>query len=164
MKNTLYLLLLSLLSIPVFGQYAISNTEATTETIAIVNNAPDIAIIPEPVSVIKSEGYFILPSNVVIQAPATPELKQVIAFLQERLSIPTGNYVAEVSTPSANPTINLILNEKVNSALGKEGYQLLVTPNHITIKLTNQQVYFMVSRVLFSYFLKKLRVRKSLKI
>ncbi|WP_448633158.1 hypothetical protein [Pedobacter panaciterrae] len=58
MKNTFYLLCLSLLSIPAFGQYAIPNTEATTETVAIVNNAPDIAIIPEPVSVIKSEGYF----------------------------------------------------------------------------------------------------------
>src|SRR5690349_17111759 len=132
MKNTLYLLLLSLLSIPVFGQYAISNTEATTETIAIVNNAPDIAIIPEPVSVIKSEGYFVLPSNVVIQAPAILEIKQVVAFLQERLSIPTGSYVAEVSAPTATSTINLILNEKQNPALGPEGYQLSVTPNHIT--------------------------------
>jgi len=160
MKNTLYLLLLSLLSIPVFGQYAISNTEATTETIAIVNNAPDIAIIPEPVSVIKSEGYFILPSNVVIQAPATPELKQVIAFLQERLSIPTGNYVAEVSTPSANPTINLILNEKVNSALGKEGYQLLVTPNHITIKANKPAGLFYGVQSLIQLFPKEIESKE----
>ncbi len=161
MKNTLYLLFLSLLSIPVFGQYAISNTEATTETVAIVNNAPDIAIIPEPVSVIKSEGYFILPSNVVIQAPATPELKQVIAFLQERLSIPTGSYVAEVSTPSANPTINLILNEKVNSALGKEGYQLLVTPNHITIKANKPAGLFYGAQSLIQLFPKEIESKEA---
>ncbi|ATP57738.1 beta-N-acetylhexosaminidase [Pedobacter ginsengisoli] len=161
MKNTLYLLFLSLLSIPVFGQYAISNTEATTETVAIVNNAPDIAIIPEPVSVIKSEGYFILPSNVVIQAPATPELKQVVAFLQERLSIPTGSYVAEVSTPAAGSTINLILNEKTNSALGKEGYQLTVTPNHITIKANKPAGLFYGAQSLIQLFPKEIESKEA---
>ncbi|WP_448105472.1 beta-N-acetylhexosaminidase [Pedobacter panaciterrae] len=161
MKNTFYLLCLSLLSIPAFGQYAIPSTEATTETVAIVNNAPDIAIIPEPVSVIKSEGYFLLPSNVVIQAPAVAEIKQVVAFLQERLSIPTGSYVAEVSTPSAKSTINLILNEKANSALGKEGYQLSVTPNHITIKANKPAGLFYGVQSLIQLFPKEIESKEA---
>nr|WP_294872955.1 family 20 glycosylhydrolase [uncultured Pedobacter sp.] len=161
MKNTFYLLCLSLLSIPAFGQYAIPNTEATTETVAIVNNAPDIAIIPEPVSVIKSDGYFVLPSNVVVQAPAMAEIKQVVAFLQERLSIPTGSYVAEVSTPSAKSTINLILNEKANSALGKEGYQLSVTPNHITIKANKPAGLFYGVQSLIQLFPKEIESKEA---
>lgn len=161
MKNTFYLLFLSLLSIPAFGQYAISGNEMPTETIAVVNNAPDIAIIPEPVSVIKSEGYFILPSNVVIQAPAVAELKQVVAFLQERFSVPTGSYVAEVSTPSASATIHLILNEKTNSAIGKEGYQLTVTPNHITIKANKPAGLFYGAQSLIQLFPKEIESKEA---
>ncbi|WP_214229392.1 family 20 glycosylhydrolase [Pedobacter sp. B4-66] len=161
MKNTFYLLCLSLLSIPAFGQYA-PNTETTTETIAIVNNAPDIAIIPEPVSVIKSDGYFVLPSNVVIQAPAIPEVKQVVTFLQERLSIPTGSYVAEVSTPSTSSTINLILNDKQNSALGAEGYQLSVTPNHITIKANKPAGLFYGVQSLIQLFPKEIESKEAI--
>lgn len=161
MKNTFYLFCLSLLSIPAFGQYT-PNTETTTETIAIVNNAPDIAIIPEPVSVIKSEGYFVLPSNVVIQAPALPEIKQVVTFLQERLSIPTGSYVAEVSTPSAASTINLILNDKQNSALGAEGYQLSVTPNHITIKANKPAGLFYGVQSLIQLFPKEIESKEAI--
>lgn len=160
MKNTFYLFCLSLLSIPAFGQYT-PNTEATTETIAIVNNAPDIAIIPEPVSVIKSEGYFVLPSNVVIQAPALPEIKQVVTFLQERLSIPTGSYVAEISTPSASSTISLILNDKQNSALGAEGYQLSVTPNHITIKANKPAGLFYGAQSLIQLFPKEIESKEA---
>jgi len=161
MKNTFYLLFLSLLSIPAFGQYAISGNEMPTEAIAVVNNAPDIAIIPEPVSVIKSEGYFILPSNVVIQAPAVAELKQVVAFLQERFSVPTGSYVAEVSTPSASATIHLILNEKTNSAIGKEGYQLTVTPNHITIKANKPAGLFYGAQSLIQLFPKEIESKEA---
>jgi len=160
MKNTFYLFCLSLLSIPAFGQYA-PTAETTTETIAIVNNAPDIAIIPEPVSVIKSEGHFVLPSNVVIQAPAIPEIKQVVAFLQERLSIPTGSYVAEVSTPTATSTINLILNEKQNPALGAEGYQLSVTPNHITIKANKPAGLFYGAQSLIQLFPKEIESKEA---
>jgi len=160
MKNTFYLFCLSLLSIPAFGQYA-PTAEPTTETIAIVNNAPDIAIIPEPVSVIKSEGYFALPSNVVIQAPAIPEIKQVVTFLQERLSIPTGSYVAEVSTPTATSTINLILNEKQNSALGSEGYQLSVTSNHITIKANKPAGLFYGVQSLIQLFPKEIESKEA---
>ncbi|NRF41573.1 beta-N-acetylhexosaminidase [Pedobacter foliorum] len=160
MKNTFYLFCLSLLSIPAFGQYA-PNTEATTETIAIVNNAPDIAIIPEPVSVIKSDGHFVLPSNVVIQAPAIPEVKQVVNFLQERLSIPTGSYVAEVSAPTTTSTINLILNEKQNSALGAEGYQLSVTPNHITIKANKPAGLFYGVQSLVQLFPKEIESKEA---
>jgi hexosaminidase len=134
-KKLFPLLYIGLISFPAFSQNSTAEgAAAATETVAIFNNAPEVSIIPEPVSVIKSEGHFVLPDNVTIQAPANAELKQAIAFLQERLSVPTGSFVSVVSTPLANATIKLILNERANNTLGKEGYQLSVTANHITIK------------------------------
>jgi len=94
----------------------------------------EIAIIPEPVSVIKQSGHFELPTNIVIQASKSPELKQTIAFLQERLSIPTGHYVTTVYTPSATATFKLILNEKADATLGTEGYHLTVGLKQVTIR------------------------------
>lgn len=94
----------------------------------------EIAIIPEPVSVIKQSGHFELPTNIVIQASKSPELKQTIAFLQERLSIPTGHYVTTVYTPSTTATFKLILNEKADATLGTEGYHLTVGLKQVTVR------------------------------
>ncbi|MEJ7684679.1 MAG: hypothetical protein WKG06_43895 [Segetibacter sp.] len=49
-----------------------------------------IAIIPEPVNIVKNTGVFSLPANIVIEAGSQPELKQTITVLQNRLSVPTG--------------------------------------------------------------------------
>src|ERR1700704_6971730 len=69
-----------------------------------------IAIIPEPVSIIKNTGQFSLPHNVVIEASSQPEMKQVIAFLKERLSVPASSHVT-LSNASPTATIRLILNK-----------------------------------------------------
>ncbi|RZJ79229.1 MAG: beta-N-acetylhexosaminidase, partial [Flavobacterium sp.] len=93
----------------------------------------EIAIIPEPVTLIKQTGHFVLPNNIVIQAGKNPELIQTVAFLKERLSIPTGYYVSTVNAPSATATIKLILNEKEDTVIGAEGYHLTVDQKHVTI-------------------------------
>lgn len=129
-----FLLMLSV-NTPVFSQTAVSEAApegqpATTAT----SITPEIAIIPEPVSLTKGEGHYVLPANVLIQSPALPELKQALAFLQERLSAATGSYVSAVSTAPAAANIKLIINDKAHHLLGNEGYQLSVTPNFITIK------------------------------
>ncbi len=93
----------------------------------------DIAIIPQPVSMTRGAGHFILPKNVIIQASNSPELKQTIAFLRERLSVPTGYHVISVSSSTA-PTIKLQLNSQTDIKLGAEGYNLSITPSRIIIK------------------------------
>lgn len=134
MKRFFLLLFFNVLSVVVFSQNATSENPAITESISPFNNAPEVAIIPEPVSVVKSEGHFVIPENILIEAPALPELKQALTFLQERLSIPTGSFVSVVNTYNQSATIRLVINEKTSPLLGKEGYQLSVTPNHITIR------------------------------
>jgi hexosaminidase len=110
--------------------------EGNTETFA--NNEPiantEIAIIPEPVRLIKQTGHFTLPQNITIQVGKSPELKQTIAFLQERLTIPTGYNVNVVNPPVANATIKLVINDTEDSTLGNEGYHLTVGAKQITIR------------------------------
>jgi hexosaminidase len=93
----------------------------------------NIAIIPEPVSIKTGVGNFALPQNITVEAPAQPEMKQVIAVLKDRLSVPTGCTVS-VSNSSPNATIRLVLNKTADPKMGKEGYGLSVTAKNILIK------------------------------
>ena len=97
------------------------------------NDTDQIAIIPQPVKVVKNAGHFLLPQKIVIASPALPEMKEVVAFLSDRLSTPTGIPVA-LENSNANATVQLILNKKEDNIIGKEGYNLSVTPGNIIIK------------------------------
>jgi len=92
-----------------------------------------IAIIPEPVSIVKGQGQFVLPKNIIIESSDQSANKQTVAFLKQRLSAATG-YNVSLSTAAANATVRLILNKKATDEIGKEGYQLTVTNKGIVIK------------------------------
>ena len=111
-----------------------SNFSAADSNANISSRPTEFAIIPEPVSLLKTSGYFVFPESINIQA--TPEMKAVADYLQEKLAVPTGKFVADMNTKTfvATATISLILNTKPNAQLGNEGYQLSVTPNHVVIK------------------------------
>ena len=139
MKNFLGLFCCCLISVITFGQ--------TTKT--------RIAIIPEPVTVIENSGHFSLPKNVVIEAGTQPEMKQVIAFLKDRLSTPTGfSVIVQNAAPSA--TIQLILNKKTDAVIGKEGYHLLITPKKILIKANQPAGLFYGVQTLVQLFPKEI--------
>ncbi|MES2417104.1 MAG: family 20 glycosylhydrolase [Bacteroidota bacterium] len=130
----LFSLLLCLSTINLFAQ----NLENDTENAVADGNynsvaQQEIAIIPEPVILIKKTGHFILPENIVIQAGKSPELKQTLAFLQERLSVPTGHFVSIVRVPSASAAFKLVLNDKADPTLGNEGYRLTVGLKQVII-------------------------------
>ncbi|MES2830197.1 MAG: family 20 glycosylhydrolase [Bacteroidota bacterium] len=153
MKRFSALFILCVLSFKVYSQAAISEAAISTTP---VNHTADIAIIPEPVSLIKTEGHFILPTNVVIQSSASPELKQLVSFLQERLSIPTGSFVSNVTDQNAKATIKLILNDKPNAYIGKEGYTLTVTTSLITVKANKPAGLFYGVQSLIQLFPKEI--------
>lgn len=113
--------------------------------------ANEIAIIPQPVSVVRGAGQFTLPKNVVIQAESTPDLSHTVAFLRERLSESTGYRVISV-TSSPTPTIKLQLNAQNDSKLGNEGYNLSVTPSLITIKANKAAGLFYGAQSLIQMF------------
>ncbi|MDP4283132.1 MAG: family 20 glycosylhydrolase [Bacteroidota bacterium] len=123
---------------------------------------PTIAIIPEPVTIIENSGHFSLPQNVVIEAGNQPEMKEVISFLKDRLSTPTGIHVI-IKNVAATATVKLILNKKSDAVIGKEGYHLLVTPKNITIKANAPAGLFYGVQTLVQLFPKEIESAVTVK-
>lgn len=132
MKSLLQILLLSILSANTFAQTIEDNSETFANSESLANT--EIAIIPEPVTLIKQTGQFVLPSNISIQSSKSTELTSTIAFLKERLSTPTGYFVSVVHSALPTATFKLILNEKEEATIGAEGYQLSVSSKQVVIR------------------------------
>jgi hexosaminidase len=114
-----------------------------------------IAIIPEPVSIIQHEGEYVLPRNIVISAPHDPEMKEVITTLRERFAIPTGAHVTILSA-AAHPTIRLTLNKTTDTVIGKEGYYLSVEKKGIVIRANDPAGLFYGVQSLVQLFPKEI--------
>jgi len=130
-------------------------------TANFISRPPEFAIIPEPVSLLKTSGFFTLPENIVIVA--TPDLEKAADYLQEKLAVPTGKYVTEITTTAASPTIRLILNSKANQVLGDEGYQLSVTPGLVIIKANKPAGVFYGVQSLLQLFPKEIESKEMVK-
>lgn len=130
MKKLFIILSGCLLSANIYAQTLVSEPE-TGETETTISQ-PQIAIIPEPVSVLKKAGTFTLPENISILGPKTEDLNQTIVLLSERISTATGKFVSAVTTAN-HPTIKLIINHQADTQLGNEGYKLNVNPTQIVI-------------------------------
>lgn len=91
-----------------------------------------INIIPEPVSVTKNNGVFVLPQNIQVESGNQADMRRVTELLKERLSIPTGLNVT-VSSVLPAASIRLILNKTAGADIGTEGYHLTVTPDNVVI-------------------------------
>lgn len=118
-------------------------------------NNMQIAVIPEPVSVTKNAGQFVLPQKVSIEANSKPEMKQVIAFLKDRLSIAGASNITVANTlPTA--AIRLQLNNTADTGIGKEGYKLSVTPKNIIIKANEPVGLFYGVQTLVQLFPKEI--------
>lgn len=90
------------------------------------------ALIPIPAEVHWKEGFFKLPETISISAPANhPAAALVASQLAAKLNGATGIPVNIISGNSA--TIRFLIKKPQDQALGKEGYQLSVTPNGILI-------------------------------
>lgn len=114
----------------------------------------DIAIIPEPVSLTKGSGQFVLPQSLVIETGTSPEIKQTVNFLKDRFTV-TGSQVS-MSNAAPNAAIKLSLNQKADATIGDEGYQLSVTPSGITIKANKPSGLFYGAQTLIQLFPKEI--------
>ncbi len=89
-------------------------------------SAQNLNIIPEPYQVSKGTGIFVLPKNIVINAPSSANI--VADQIATQLKTITGK---NVSTGKSNVTITLdIIKDEM---LGTEGYHLNVNSNGILI-------------------------------
>ncbi len=119
------------------------------------NKSTDIAIIPEPVSISKNPGRFVLPKNVIIRSGSSPEVDRVADFLSNKIATATG-YNVKVNNSSAEYTIRLMLNKDSNAVIGKEGYQLSVTPKNILIRANKPAGLYYGAQSLIQLFPKEI--------
>jgi hexosaminidase len=160
------LLLSSILLSVSIGSFA-QNSVATKDNVFLeqpANHAhSEIAIIPEPVTIIKQEGHFVLPQSILIQAVKPAELKQSVAFLQERLSVPTGYFVSSTAAASNTANIKLVLTDKNDAVIGAEGYHLQVTPQQITITANKPSGIFYGVQTLMQLLPKEIESKEEVK-
>jgi len=129
--------------------------------IAVCQEKKEIAIIPEPVKIVENSGEFLLPQNITIDAGTQPEMKQTLAFLQDRLSVPTG-YSVTVSNGS-NAMVHLVLNKTADNEIGNEGYRLSVLQKEITIKANQPAGLFYGVQTLVQLFPKEIEGKELMK-
>lgn len=140
MKKLLGLLCLSIIAFQSFSQ---------------TNKDGGIAIIPEPVTLTKNAGQYVLPKKIIIVSSTQPEMKQVIALLRTRLSVPTGSVVSVVNS-SKIAAVRLVLNKKEDAVLGKEGYHLSVTKKGIVISANEAAGLYYGAQTLVQLFPKEI--------
>jgi hexosaminidase len=114
----------------------------------------DIAVIPEPVNLKRTTGEFILPANVVIEVPKVEGINVVVQGLQQKLKATAAT--TSVTEKSNGAAIQLQLYRKENSAIGKEGYVLSVTPKQITLQANEPAGLFYGLQTLYQLFPKEI--------
>lgn len=92
-----------------------------------------ISIIPEPVSVVKKTGVFILPDHVTVKIPPGRDLGDTYNLLKNKLSIAAGRQVHLQNSNTAKPTIELNIFINKNPNLDNEGYHLVVNTQQVII-------------------------------
>ena len=97
-------------------------------------NRPEVKIVPEPASVVNQDGVFVLNEKTpVLINKDDPELKQIAGFLTDHLSGFYGlNPSVEVADQPKKRAIYIGLDNGLN--IGKEAYNLSVTPKEIILK------------------------------
>lgn len=112
---------------------------------------PKISIIPEPVELVRAEGFFQLPEEITIRANASPKILLAAEALRKRIASATRSKV-HISNREDNATIRLQLNAKEDKILGNEGYHLSVSPKHILIKANDAAGLFYGVQTLLQLF------------
>lgn len=154
MKRSFLLLIFTIVTSLAIAQPSIENADISASTRPA--EKPEIAIIPEPVQLLRLQGHFTLPEDFIIEAPEMDELDQTVAFLKQRLTTPTGFKATVVNGNTPNASIRLKINEITNPAIGKEGYTLNAENNRIHIYANTPAGLFYGVQTLLQLFPKEI--------
>src|SRR5687767_9166123 len=95
------------------------------------SQSPEIALIPEPVSISKGNGSFTLPESVIIGIDKNEGTRKVAEQLSKQLMIATGKKVSIEQAGSNKATISMAI--AGNASTSAEGYRLQVSSEGITL-------------------------------
>lgn len=119
------------------------------------------ALIPEPVSMVKKTGSFLLPARVLLRTSGANGMQQVVNALKQKLK--STGAILETAGKGLTPTILLTLNAQPDAAIGREGYRLSVTPKSIAIKANDPAGLFYGLQTLFQLFPKEIESTVAVK-
>ena len=127
--------------------------------------APLISVLPQPASIQKGTGNFVLKSSTAIEVSSTDaDARRVAGYLSQKISVVTG-YAMPVRTVAANSNtpgnIRLIL--LLDTSLGVEGYRLNVIPNSVTVTAGKPAGLFYGMQTLLQLFPKEIEGNRVVK-
>ncbi len=130
----------------------------------LAQQATDVAIIPEPVSLEKRTGTFQFSGSTRIEAAHRhPDVLRVANLFANQVRKATG-YKAIVQTTAAATRTNLVsfvLNKAEDMELGTEGYRLEVSPTAITVKANYPAGLFYGTQTLLQLFPKEIESKTA---
>lgn len=115
-----------------------------------------ISLIPQPVSLVKGNGSFVLPSTITIAVTKDRELIKIQQMLGTQLAAASGKkvqYVVMQKNTRANGIALAIVND---NSIPKEGYRLQVSASGISLKATNPAGIFYGVQTLLQLFPKEI--------
>ncbi|WP_158800041.1 beta-N-acetylhexosaminidase [Pedobacter sp. L105] len=103
-------------------------------TIALQTMAADggrIHLIPEPVSVKEQSGEFLLDKNVSLTTKSgDKQLQQSLKWFSQKIQKTTG---IDLNHAGGTKKMTVVINQRADTSIGKEGYKLSVSPENITL-------------------------------
>lgn len=94
--------------------------------------AQQVSIIPEPVSIKQTEGFYVLPEKINLTVSDLNSTQKTVNYLRQRLSVAVGNNIT-VSKSDQPGNIHLSILSTPDETIGNEGYKLSVSPNGVKI-------------------------------
>lgn len=120
-------------------------------------------LIPKPVSIVKGQGYYKFPQDIVIITPANEEVKKIAAGLSQRLLNTTNCKVniKEGVVPLSSSVFISLVNDK---SIPEEGYRLSVSKKGISLMATKPAGIFYGLQTLYQLLPKNIVSKQRIQI
>ncbi|MGP2569561.1 beta-N-acetylhexosaminidase [Ornithobacterium rhinotracheale] len=96
-------------------------------------------IIPKPVELHKGEGSFLITEKTRINYPKDADTQKLVQYFKNKMVEISGYYLKDTKSPSKNV---IVFSQTAPTSLGKEGYELEINPEKITIKYNSREGAF----------------------